>query len=217
MLSINITKLRSEVEAREQRKLKIYEKVLDLCYQRILSNNHKNDEYACTYIVPNVVFGLPLYDVDECVKFILDTLISKGFEVIFAIPSTIHISWKPKGHTSKSSNSSNSNYNMNYNMNYKTIEPPKKSKIKETDIFAIQNFQIDYNVDTNNNNNKNNNNNNNNNNDNDNDRNTQRQTKQTKNIPKFYRPIDDYRDSKPLIYDPNDINMFQNKLDNIFT
>jgi len=80
MFNININKLRSEVEEREQRKIKIYEKVLNLCYQKILNTNKQYDDYTCTYIVPNVVFGLPLYNFDECVQFIMNKLIEKGFQ-----------------------------------------------------------------------------------------------------------------------------------------
>ena len=67
-----------------------------MCYQKILNNNKKIMIIMCTFIVPNVVFGLPLYNVGDCVTFIMDRLIQKGFEIYFAPPTTIHISWKPK-------------------------------------------------------------------------------------------------------------------------
>ena len=115
MLSININKLRGEVELREQRKIKIYEKILDLCYQRILNSNKKNDDYSCTYIVPNVVFGLPLYDVNECVNYIMNKLIEKEFNIVYAFPTTIHISWKP---VDKNNNKSDSNKYENHKRSY---------------------------------------------------------------------------------------------------
>ena len=62
MLSININKLRSEVEDRENNKIKIFEKILDMCYQKILNTNKQYNDYSCTFVVPNVVFGLPLYN-----------------------------------------------------------------------------------------------------------------------------------------------------------
>ena len=38
--SINISKLRNEVQHREDRKYKTFEKVLEMCYQKILSTNN---------------------------------------------------------------------------------------------------------------------------------------------------------------------------------
>ena len=174
MLSLNINKLRNEVTERDKRKVRIYEKIMDLCNQRILSCNQKNDDYSCTYIVPNVIFGLPLYNVDDCVKFIMETLIKKGFEVIFAYPTTLHISWKPEGYNTDYKSNNNFIYNSRNMLEYKPIEEMKVSKY---------NRQND---------------------------------KQQQGNQQQYKSIDDYIDSKPLIYDPNDINLFQNKLDNIF-
>ena len=64
MLSLNINKLRSDVEEREKKKRKIFENILEMCYQKILNTNKKSDDYNCTFIVPNVVFGLTLYNIE---------------------------------------------------------------------------------------------------------------------------------------------------------
>jgi len=164
MQSININKLRSEVEAREQRKTKLYEKILDLCYKRISSSNQKNDNYSCTYIVPNVVFGLPLYDVNECVTFIMNKLTEKEFDIIYAFPTTIHISWKP---VENSKNISNKQL---------TIKPKESRNESRHE--------------------------------------SRHESRDTQN--KNYKNIEDYNNSHMSIYDPDDINLFQNKLDNLF-
>ena len=166
MLSINITKLRNEVELREQKKIKIFDKILDLCYQRILNSNKKNDDYSCTYIVPNVVFGLPLYDVNDCVTFIINKLIEKGFNVVFAFPTTIHISWKPNNDNTKNNNQSRNNNQL-----------------------SIHNKNNKYNIDLQDNNVK---------------------------INNKYKKINEYKNSESIIYNQNDINLFQSKLDILF-
>ena len=182
MLSININKLRSEVEAREQRKIKIYEKVLDLCYQRILNSNQKHDDYSCTYIVPNVVFGLHLYDVNECVTFIMNKLIEKDFEIVLAYPTTIHISWKPIYKYSQKHNSySNSN----------RIEYGSNNQKGKSNQYKYKSLGLDLDSST--------------------------QNKELQGQQKHYKPIDEYSQAQSLIYDPDDINLFQSKLDHIFT
>lgn len=218
MFSVNISKLRGEVEAREQKKNKIFEAILDLCYKKILSSNEKSDDYSCTYIVPNVVFGLPLYDVDECVRFIMRTLTSKGFEIFYAMPTTLHISWKPEDKKYNTNYDINSNYNNipHYQILDKINEPSRKHKKqnKDTNLLSIMNKNINYNSgnvgnvgndsnyhnqmiapDINN---------------------TLTQMTKEQQKQKIYRPIDDYIDSRPLIYDPDDIQVFQTKLNHIF-
>ena len=178
MLTININKLRGEVEAREQRKIKIYEKILELCYQRILNSNQKSDEYSCTYIVPNVVFGLPLYDVNDCVRYIMNKLIEKEFDISFAYPTTIHISWRPDDKYNKTNNSNNnSNSNKQLSITQKQYKNENRGIITHSNSNKSHNTQI-----------------------------------QSKN----FKPIDEYSHSKSLIYDPDDINLFQSKLDNLF-
>lgn len=197
MLSININKLRSQVEERENKKNKLFEKILDLCYQRILNTNEKSDSYNCTYIVPNVVFGLPLYDVNECTKYIMDKLLEKGFEITFAYPTTIHISWMPdnKKAVKYDNYDKYGNYGSGSSNHYqfKALEAPQPTKFREKKPFSSQNSPP-----------------------------TKPPQKENpeklKNLHDLqYKSIDDYLVSKPLIYDPEDINVFQNTLNNIFT
>jgi hypothetical protein len=111
---MNINKLHKEVEERENRKYKIFDKVLDICYQKILNTNQTNNNYYCSFIVPNMVFGLPLYNVNECCSYIIDKIIEKGFDVYLAHPTTLHISWKPKTQNTTTSQSTPSTPSINY-------------------------------------------------------------------------------------------------------
>ena len=195
MLNLNINKLRNEVEERENKKYKIFETILEMCYQKILNINKKNNDYNCTFIVPNVVFGLPLYNVGDCVIFIMDKLVEKGFEIYFAAPTTIHISWKPKDILN---NNNNNNKYLNTQSNnqieyYNTLNQQNQLMIK----YNGSNNNNDYNT----NNMKNNN-------------NIQNNKKNQKNIQ--YKSINDYKESVNTIYDSDDLDLFQNKIDNLF-
>lgn len=196
MLSLNINKLRNEVEERENKKYKIFETILEMCYQKILNINKKNNDYNCTFIVPNVVFGLPLYNVGDCVIFIMDKLVEKGFEIYFAAPTTIHISWKPKEEIKN-------NYYLNTQNNnqleyYNTLNQQNQMIIK----YNGSN-NSNYNDDNSKYNNKYNNNNN-----------FQNKKKNQKNIQ--YKPINEYKEVLNTIYDDNDLDLFQNKIDSLF-
>ena len=193
MLSLNINKLRNEVEERENKKYKIFETILEMCYQKILNINKKNNDYNCTFIVPNVVFGLPLYNVGDCVIFIMDKLVEKGFEIYFAAPTTIHISWKPKEEIKN-------NYYLN---------TPNNNQLEYYNTLNQQNQMIiKYNGSNNSNYNDDNNKYNNDN------YNFQNKKKNQKNIQ--YKQINEYKEVLNTIYDDNDLDLFQNKIDSLF-
>jgi len=94
MSLLNPVRLRSQVEAREARKIKVFEHILDLCYNKIISTNQQCDDCCCIFTCPSVVFGMPLFNLIDCIRFIMVKLVEKGFEVHLAIPNNIFISWK---------------------------------------------------------------------------------------------------------------------------
>ena len=201
-MNLNINKLRTEVEERENKKYKTFETVLEMCYKKILNINKQNNDYNCAFIVPNVVFGLPLYNVGECVRFIMDKLVEKGFEIYFAPPTTINIYWTPK-HYNKSkvynitpslTNIPNSNQVNDY---YNSIQPQNQLMIKYTGRDNEQMNENDYNY---------------------NDTQNYKTIKTKKSNPKNidYKPIDDYKNTHNSIYDSDDLELFQNKIDNLF-
>lgn len=200
MLSLNINKLRNDVEEREKKKIKIFENILEMCYQKILNTNKKCDDYSCTFIVPNVVFGLPLYNIGDCITFIMDNLVKKGFEIYFALPTTIHISWKPEGYINKKVNifnhiNSNKLEQLEQLEYYNSLQPQNQIIIKyngsNTNTLSNKNIKYKQNYNSNQNINQN-------------------------NINKYYKSIDEYKELSNTIYDLDDLNIFQNKVDNLF-
>ena len=204
MLNININKLRSEVEDREHNKIKVYEKILDMCYKKILNTNKQYNDYSCTFVVPNVVFGLPLYNIEDCIIFIMNKLVEKGFEIYFALPTSIHIFWRPKDYINKNQN--NKLYLNSITQNqleyYSSLQPQNKLMIKYNDIY---------------NNNKNNDKNNEYNENNEYNTNTIKSHKNNNNInqSKNYRPIETYQTTSHSIYDLDNLDIFQNKVEHL--
>ena len=198
MLSININKLRSEVEDRETKKHKNFEKILDMCYKKILNINKQNNDYSCTFVVPNVVFGLPLYNIEDCILFIMNKLVEKGFEIYFALPTSIHIFWRPKDYVNKNQKQYLNNITQNQLEYYSTLQPQNQLMIKYNDIYN-------------------------------NNENTKTQThsqsqtqsqsqKNTTNTNqgKNYRPIETYKTTAHSIYDLDNLDIFQNKVEQLF-
>ena len=99
MSLLNPAKLRSEVEAREARKIKVFEHILNMCYNKIMTTNQQTDDCCCIFTCPSVVFGLPLFNLMDCIRFIMVKLVEKGFEVHLAVPNNIFISWKKESNS----------------------------------------------------------------------------------------------------------------------
>jgi hypothetical protein len=77
---------------RESRKLEIFTHILENCCKVI----KKCDEIRvthCVFEVPEYVFGYPLYNLNDCIVFLLQELTKGGFKVQYLFPHTLIISW----------------------------------------------------------------------------------------------------------------------------
>ena len=93
---LNINQLHKEIEKREKRKNKVYQTILEKVNYRILLTNQKSNDCLCLFVVPSFVFGVPLYNMTNCVIYVMEDLIEKGFKVNYTHPNLLSISWKEK-------------------------------------------------------------------------------------------------------------------------
>lgn len=97
--------------------LEIFKKVLTRIQKKIkLTAKMKKDNTFCFYVVPEFMFGCPKYNIQDCISFVLDKLVSNGFHIKYTHPNLLFISWK------------------HYIPNYKRLE------IKEKTGLAIDGF-----------------------------------------------------------------------------
>ena len=54
---------------------------------------NKNNQH-CWYLVPEIIIGVPKYDLANCIAFIVNELRENGFGVTYTHPNLIFISWK---------------------------------------------------------------------------------------------------------------------------
>ena len=80
---LSIKQLHNEIEKREERKQKTYHKILEKAYMRIITINEKSNDCYTFFVVPAFVFGVPLYDVTNCVIYVMNDLIARGFKVLY--------------------------------------------------------------------------------------------------------------------------------------
>lgn len=78
----------------EQNKLSIYKNILNRVHKKIKTTaRQKNGDMFCFYLVPEMLIGVPRYDVETCTSYILEKLNDNGFQTRYTHPNLIFISW----------------------------------------------------------------------------------------------------------------------------
>ena len=121
---ININQLHQEREERINRKKNTYESILKRCHHRIITSSKNDSTCFCFFVVPNYIYGVPLYNMKTCVIYIISCLSNNGFDVKYTHPNLIYISWfnkkNPKNFNTKTAS-------IQPQKHYKTIEDYKPS------------------------------------------------------------------------------------------
>lgn len=76
-------------------KLKYYEKILQKCFFKIRQSVY-NEETYCLYSVPSYMKGFPIYNVKQCIFYIMNKLKKNSIESKYIYPNIIFIYWKYK-------------------------------------------------------------------------------------------------------------------------
>ena len=134
---INISDLHREQDKKEEARLEIYTNILDKVHQKIKLTSKTSTDKFCFFSVPTYVYGLPLFDVNNCILFLTKKLTDNGFNIRYTHPNLLLISWLEKP-TKQQSNSFNS-YNVNALDNFRTqhaIEYKPITEYKPTNNFV---------------------------------------------------------------------------------
>ncbi len=116
-------------------KTKTYDVILNKCFTQI-KNMAQRDQTFCYYTVPLYVLGLPIYDINACIVYILLNLKKKGFFIQMTDYQTIYISWKHIYEKPKQ---------KQQHQKTKTIESSKNNWQQQNQRFLPQRPSITYN------------------------------------------------------------------------
>jgi len=90
-----------DIHAAQSRKLnkrhESFERVLSMCHKTISKSiNVLRNNNHCLFEVPEFVIGYPLYDLNECITWVVEQLTGGGgFYVRYFFPRILYISWGP--------------------------------------------------------------------------------------------------------------------------
>ena len=92
---LNIYDLYRNINEKKDKKNVCYNEVLYKIHDKIKRATEK-ERYKLVYEIPEVVFGLPSYDLNMCIAYIMKQLRSNGFLVKYYFPKILYISWDPR-------------------------------------------------------------------------------------------------------------------------
>ena len=91
---INLDDLYEKRKQENLETLRLYNRILNKVHERIkVASRQRNAEQICWYVVPEVIIGVPRYDHDECVRYIVDKLQTNGFRVQYTHPNLLFVCW----------------------------------------------------------------------------------------------------------------------------
>lgn len=77
----------------EINRMNIYRKILNRVHNKIKTVSRKKCQTQLFYVIPEFMFGVPKYNVNTCISFIIEKLEENGFHVKYTHPNLIFISW----------------------------------------------------------------------------------------------------------------------------
>ena len=94
-IKLNIYDLYRNINEKKEKKHVSYNEVLYKIHDKVKRTAEK-ERYKLVYEIPEVVFGLPTYDLNLCMAYIMKQLRSNGFLVKYYFPKILYISWDPR-------------------------------------------------------------------------------------------------------------------------
>jgi hypothetical protein len=83
---------------KQERKKESFMQVVNQCCGKIRRIAVLN-QTRCLFEVPDFLLGYPIYDLNECVRYVMQFLQNRGFQVTYFFPRILLVSWATAEHT----------------------------------------------------------------------------------------------------------------------
>ncbi|MBM3455861.1 MAG: hypothetical protein FJX80_12055 [Bacteroidetes bacterium] len=92
---INLDELYESKKQEDLAKLYIFNRILSRIHDKIkVAARQKNNQQFCWYLIPEMMLGVPNYDKNACITFVISKLEENEFIVRYTDPNLLLISWK---------------------------------------------------------------------------------------------------------------------------
>jgi hypothetical protein len=135
-MDFNIDELSKVQKSKEETKKEVYDIILERAVKRVKFINKNSNAKKIWFLVPSIIPGKPIFNMEDCVIYLVSKLREMGFESFAKSPNHIFISWEITGEKPKASDLSSGNQ--------KKGPPPKKpTELNESvDMLSGLNFNL---------------------------------------------------------------------------
>jgi hypothetical protein len=125
MSSLNINELYGTIHEKNIKRLEHFDNILKKIHSRIRCCAQKEETY-CFFQIPEFIFGVPLYNINDLRKYLINSLEKNGFKMLYVDPNWLFISWEVKQPTIEDSKrKKKSEEKKNKSNEFKTIDDYK--------------------------------------------------------------------------------------------
>ena len=92
---LNLDELFEKKQIHDLATTKNYNAILNRIHNKIkLTSRQQIDTHYCWFIIPEVMIGVPKYDIATCISYVIGKLQENGFNVRYTHPNLLLISWQ---------------------------------------------------------------------------------------------------------------------------
>lgn len=92
---VNLDELFEAKKERDAITVTTFNRVLERIHSQIkTASRQKTCMESCWYLMPEIILGLPRYDLKDCIEYCTECLTSNGFQVQYYHPNLLFITWK---------------------------------------------------------------------------------------------------------------------------
>ena len=92
---IDLDELYERKQQHDKNTTNSYNTILNRIHNRIKTTSRKQlNEHYCWFLIPEMMIGVPRYDVAHCITYVMDKLQNNGFRIRYTHPNLLFISWE---------------------------------------------------------------------------------------------------------------------------
>jgi len=139
-MNISVNDMQNIYDEKQNNKKKTYDKILERVI-RTMKEHAITGQTKCVYQIPEIIFGMPIINKDECINYINNILKEKGFNSFYIKPNFILIIWTLENKLLKSNQKllgNNLSNNNCYYSNNVMQQLNTKNEIKNKSVDEIK-------------------------------------------------------------------------------
>lgn len=90
--SVNVRELNRMIESKRHERNAAYIRIYDNC-QQVVIRHAKQERLRTVFEVPEFILGIPPFNLNEAITFVMERLKKNGFLVSYFFPKLLYISW----------------------------------------------------------------------------------------------------------------------------